>query len=311
MTKSQIQYILALDEFRNFGAAANACFISQSTLSAMVAKFEAQAGIEIFNRKTRPITVTIHGQQLIKSLRSIYREYQLLDETINDVKGIEIGDLSMACIPTVAPYLYPVILNRISEKFPKVNFNIYELTTENILDEISNGKLDIGIASIPLENDQLIEYPLYEEAFFIYDCGKKAKSKKYSVSDIDLDRLWLLEEGHCLRNQVSTICELRQQKQINNNLTYNCGSIYTLIEMVKRNNGVTLLPHLALINNAQIENKNVFKISQQSPSRKIGIITHKNFVKKRSLKAITNLINEAMERFLPMKDMPLHHINPF
>jgi LysR family hydrogen peroxide-inducible transcriptional activator len=295
MTKSQIEYILSLGKLQNFGLAAQACFISQSTLSAMVAKFEEQSGVEIFNRKTRPITITPQGEKVLKSLKSIYREFQLLDEKINEINGFELGELSIACIPTVAPYLYPLILNTISTTFPKVNFAIHELTTENAVDEIIHGNIDIGIVSIPLEHKELTEYPLYDEDFLIYDCGSKSKSKKYTVSDIDTDRLWLLEEGHCLRNQVGKICDLRQKKKFNSNLTYSCGSIFTLIEMVKMNQGVTLLPRLSLVNNNQLDKQQIYKISKPVPSRKIGLITHRNFVKKRILSSLTAIINEAVK----------------
>lgn len=311
MTRSQIEYILALEKLKNFRLAAEACFITQSTLSAMVAKFEDQVGLEIFNRKTRPLSITSNGEHIIKSLKSISREYQLFDETIYELKDIEIGELDLACIPTVAPYLYPKILNKISSKYEKVNFAIHELTTENIVSEIIAGNVDIGIVSIPLENKELTEYPLYEEDFLIYDYGSKLKSKNYTVSDIDIERLWLLEEGHCMRNQVGKICELRQQKKINGNLVYSCGSIFTLIEMVKMNKGVTLLPRLAMIDNKQIDTNRVFNISQPVPSRKIGLITHKNFVKKELLKNLSAIIIDAIKPNLKTRKKRSKSIDPF
>lgn len=311
MTKSQIEYILAVSKLKNFGAAADSCFVTQSTLSAMVAKAEDEIAVDIFNRKTRPVTVTSHGETIIKSLKNIYREYQLLDETVNEIKGTEVGELSIACIPTVAPYLYPLILNILSEKFHKVNFIVHELTTEQIVEEINGGNLDLGIVSIPLQHQELLEYPLYEEDFLVYDCGRSSKSKKYSVSDIDLDRLWLLEEGHCLRNQVGKICELRQQKKINGNLTYSCGSMFTLVEMVKRNRGVTLLPRLALSNNTQIDEDLIYKLSAPVPSRKIGIISHKNLVKKRMLNQLISIIGDVVKEHLPKRKSKLEAVNPF
>jgi len=311
MTKSQIEYILAVSKLKNFGAAADSCFVTQSTLSAMVAKAEEEIGVDIFNRKTRPITMTSHGERVIKSLKNIYREYQLLDETVNDIKGTEIGELSIACIPTVAPYLYPLILNILSENFPKVNFNVHELTTEQIVEDIIGGDIDLGIVSIPLENSELLEYELYEEDFVVYDCGRSSKSKKYSVADIDVDRLWLLEEGHCLRNQVGKICELRQQKKINGNLKYSCGSMFTLIEMVKRNRGLTLLPRLALSNNAQINENLVYKLSAPVPSRKVGLISHKNLVKKRMLTQLINIVEDTVKDHLPNRKTKLEAVNPF
>jgi len=311
MTRSQIEYILALTKWRNFGKAADACFISQSTLSAMVAKFEQQIEITIFNRKTRPISITPQGENIIKSLQSLQLEYQLLDEKINEVKGKEIGELKLACIPTVAPYLYPLILDKLSEQFKHVNFIVHEFTTENIVEQILSGNIDIGIVSTPLQHKELNERSLYLEDFLLFDCGKSSKRNKYTISDIDLDRLWLLEEGHCLRNQVGKICELRQQKKINGNLTYNCGSIYTLIEMVKMNKGVTLLPRLALTNNKHISAANLHQLNSPIPMREIGLITHKHFYKQRMLNQLSSIITKSIHTHLPQTKSKKEIFDPF
>lgn len=302
MTKSQIKYILAVNKVKSFSKAANECFVTQSTLSALVAKFEQQTGILLFDRKTKPISTTAQGEQVIKHLESINREFLLLDDRVNEIKGFEAGNISIACIPTVAPYLFPLILCTLSKKYPKVNFNIYEITTELIVKEIIAGAIDIGIVSTPIANKQLNEHSLYYEDFVLYDCGNKPNDANYKVTDIDLDRLWLLEEGHCLRNQVGKICELRQQKKINGNLIYSCGTIFSLIEMVKINKGVTLLPRLALTNKAQILTDNTYELSAPVPTREIGIITHKNFIKKRILNNLMIQIKEAVAPFL--SDIP-------
>ena len=298
MTRSQVEYVLTLAKLKNFGKAAEACFVTQSTLSAMIAKFEEQSGVVLFNRKTRPITITPKGDRILKSLKSIAREYQILDELINEIKGFEVGNVSIACIPTVAPYLYPLILNQLSNEYAGVNFTIHEFTTERIVEEIIAGTIDIGIVSIPLENKELVEYELYDEDFLIYDCGNENKDSTYRISDIDLERLWLMEEGHCLRNQVGKICELRQQKKINGNLTYSCGTIFTLIEMVKMNNGITLLPRLALSNNSHLDSNRIHSFSEMVPTRKIGLITHKNYIRKRILSSLTNTIKQAVDSYL-------------
>jgi LysR family hydrogen peroxide-inducible transcriptional activator len=311
MTRNQIQYILTLAKLQNFGKAADACFVTQSTLSAMVAKFEDQIEIQLFDRKTRPISITPRGEKIIQSLQSIYREYQLLDEKINSIKGYEIGNLSIACIPTVATYLYPLILNSISKDYPEINFTIHELTTENIVDQIIAGDIDIGIVSIPLNNKELTEYPLYDEDFLLYDYDNKKKSSKFKVTDIDLDRLWLMEEGHCLRNQVGKICELRQQNKINGNLTYSCGTISTLIEMVKKNKGVTLLPRLAIVDNPQVEEEFIFQLTTPVPARKIGIITHKHYLKRRMLSNLVKTIERVVKINLPKSKKRRSLVEPF
>ena len=198
-----------------------------------------------------------------------------------------------------------------STALPHTSFTIEELHTETITEQLLSGELDIGIASIPLENDELLEYPIYEEEFFVYDCGKDQASKKYTVSDIDLDRLWLMEEGHCLRNQVGKICELREKKKMKSNLVYNCGSIYTLVEMVKKSRGVTLLPRMAFIKNKQIDQKNIYSISDPVPSRKIGLVTHRNFVNRSMLDRLSRLIELAIGKQVRNQGTALHFIKPF
>ena len=229
MTRSQITYILSLEKLKSFSKAAKACFVTQSTLSAMVAKFEQQIGVIIFNRKTKPITITSQGEKVIKYLKNINREYQLLDEGVNQIKGVERGNLRMACIPTVAPYLFPLVIGQISRNYPKVTFKIQELMTDRIVEELMAGNLDIGIVSTPLDVKEIIERPLYVEPFVLYDkSDSKIKSKKISVEKINFNKLILLEQGHCFRNQVQTICNLRETKKIKNNIIYTSGTLESL-----------------------------------------------------------------------------------
>ena len=310
MTRSQIKYILAVENLKSFGKAADACFVTQSTLSTMVAKFEKQIGIQIFNRKNKPISITPHGEIILKALKSIQREFQLLDERINEVKGIEHGNVSLACIPTVAPFLYPLILNKLSNEFKHVNFSIHELTTEKIITELISGNLDMGIVSTPLDNKNLIEYPLYQEDFLLYDCGSQSHHIQ-NGTQIDFERLWLLEEGHCLRNQIADICELREHKKINGNLTYNCGTLYTLIEMVKINKGVTLLPRLALMKNKHIKKENIYPLTKPIPVREIGLIIHKNFIKKRILNYLNDLIKDVTSKYINQTPSKKSIVKPF
>lgn len=311
MTKSQIEYILAVDNFRSFGKAADACFVTQSTLSTMVAKFEKQIGLTIFNRKTKPISLTSNGDLIIKSLKAVHREFQLLDENINELKGMEYGNVSLACIPTVAPFLYPLILNQISQKYEEVNFTIHEYTTERVIEEIINGHIDIGIVSTPLDHKSLVEFPLYEEDFLLYDCGTQSSNSTRKVSQIDLERLWLLEEGHCLRNQISKICELRQQKKINGNIVYNCGTLFTLTEMVKINRGVTLIPRMALAKNKHIKRENIYPLNDPTPVRQIGLVVHKNFVKKRILKFLAETIQRVTAPYFKNQSKSRIIVHPF
>jgi len=286
MNIQQIEYIIAVGKLKSFGLAAEHCFITQSTLSTMVARFEDEIGIKVFDRKTKPITITKEGKEVIHQLKIISKEIGNLHEVIGGLKGEVTGDLKIGVIPTVAPYVLPLFLYEFIKEFPKVQFEISEISTEKIIGNIKKRDLDIGIVSIPLNEPDIVEIPLYYEPFLLYDQANKNSKKHFKISDIDLKRLWLLEEGHCMRAQVETICELRQQQMIHGNLDYKSGTIATLMKFVRNNNGVTLLPLLATLDLPKEERIYLKKFKPPTPVRSIGLITHKHFVKKNILKLL-------------------------
>jgi LysR family hydrogen peroxide-inducible transcriptional activator len=311
MTRSQIEYILAVHKLKNFSKAAESCFITQSTLSAMVAKFEESTRVTLFNRKTKPISTTEEGEVLIKQLQNIRREFQILDDTIGQLKGFQDGQINLACIPTVAPFLLPLILTDIAAHFPSIKFKIHEMTTPEVIRKLLSGDIDIGIVSTPLNQDDLEEHPLYKEEFLLLDYGNEAKSPTYKIEDIDIDRLWLLEEGHCLRNQVNTICQLRSKKKVNSNISYSTGSIYSVVEMVKEQKGVTLLPYLAIEKNLQVDKAHLFSFNEPIPSREIGIVTHKHFVKQKILNDIIEIIQNQIQQKTTLSAKEKYRISPY
>jgi len=311
MTRSQIEYILAVEQLRNFGKAADYCHITQSTLSAMVAKVESQIGVYIFNRKSKPVSVTAEGKKIIAQLKNIHREFLIFDEAVNQIKGIETGNLSIAAIPTVAPYLFPLILGDIAAKFPQVNFTVHELTTSKIVNDIKSGKIDIGIVSTPLNEGELIETHLYNEPFVVYDKRPDhLKSESgITIDSIDSSKLLLLEEGHCLSNQVLKICKLEQVQKLHPSMTYYSGSIESLKRMVDVNEGITLLPAFSVKDASDEELKFIRSFDPPIPSRQIGLVTHKNFIKSNLAKGIISIINEQTQPYIENKELKI--IMPF
>jgi len=297
MNIQQIEYIIAVGKLKSFGLAAEQCFITQSTLSTMVARFENEIGVRIFDRKTKPITITKEGEEVIGQLKVISKEIGHLHEVVNRLKGEVTGDLKIGVIPTVAPYVLPLFLYEFIKKFPKVQFEISEISTEKIMENIKKRDLDIGIVSIPLNEPDIVEIPLYYEPFLLYDQANNSAKKHFSVSDIDLERLWLLEEGHCMRTQVETICDLRQQRMMHGNLDYKSGTIATLMKFVHNNNGVTLLPLLATLDLPENEQVHLKKFRPPIPVRNIGLVTHKHFVKKNMLKLLKA---EVQRKVMPL-----------
>ncbi|MBY0245446.1 MAG: LysR family transcriptional regulator [Sphingobacteriaceae bacterium] len=287
MSLVQLEYIVALDTYRSFVVAANKCFVTQPTLSMQVQKFESLLGVKIFDRATQPITPTEIGAQIIEQARVVLQENKKIKEIISNQQEDVIGELKIGIIPTIAPYLLPQVISNLLEKHPNMQLLIWEYTTEDIIQNLKTGVIDCGILATPLRNDNLIETPLYYENFIAYlsKSSKLFKKKTIDVNDLENENIWLLNEGHCLRTQVLNICRSTQNNRIQS-LTYNTGSVETLIRMVDANNGATLLPELALghLSTKQLNKTKYFK--EPEPVREVSLVTHKNFIKKRMLNAL-------------------------
>lgn len=310
MNIQQIEYILAVNDLKNFSKAASRCFIGQSTLSTMIGKFEQEFDIKIFDRSTKPISTSKEGVEIIKQLKIIKKEIENLTEIKNALKGKLAGTLKIGIIPTVATYLLPLFLKDFILQFPDIHFTVSELTTTQIRQEIHNKNLDIGVISIPLKDKDLIELKVYDEPFLLYDM-KSSKQQKVKVEAIDTNRLWLLEEGHCLRTQVNTICDFDKRNCNNNsNLEYKSGSLNTLLKFVKLNDGLTLIPHLSAIEIPKEERVRINTFSEPVPVRSIGIITHKHFVKKEILQLLQTAIEDKVFPLLPQVNLQQQIVNP-
>lgn len=286
MTIVQLEYIVAVDTYRSFVMAAQKCFVTQPTLSMQIQKLEEDLGVKLFDRSRQPVIPTEIGVEIIEQARIIISEAAKVKEIIEDKNNEIGGELSLGIIPTVAPYLAPKFLGNFLEKYPKVKLTIAELQTETIISQLKSGILDCGILATPLEQNGLVELPLYYENFVAYLSKTSPLFKKKAILPIDLadDKLWLLNEGHCMRNQILNICKYK--KASNAQLEYNTGSIETLIRMVDMNNGVTILPELSIqdFQTKQLDKVRYFKSPE--PSREISLVTHQNFIKKRLIKAL-------------------------
>jgi len=298
MNVQQIEYVIAVSKSRTFGEAADKCFVTQSTLSTMVARLESELGIIIFDRKTKPVTVTIEGEEILKQLKIISREIANLDDVVEQIKGEadeEIsGVLRLGAIPTIAPYVLPQFLKDFLKSHSKLQLEVSEMPTQKIIDQLLTRELDVGLVSIPLKHDDLVELQLYTEPFHLYDRNSKKANVAAPMDDIDFTRLWLLEEGHCMRNQVEKICEIKNRNEQTGNLIYKSGTINTLLKLVNQNNGLTLLPHLATLELSGPDQKYVQQFSDIIPVRRIGLVVHKHFVKHKILKKIQEDIQKKI-----------------
>ncbi|MEJ2615414.1 MAG: hydrogen peroxide-inducible genes activator [Ignavibacteriaceae bacterium] len=302
MNLQQLEYLIAADSHRHFVKAAEACCVSQPTLSMMIQKLEEELGIKIFDRSKQPVIPTEAGKEIIQQAKIILKEAGVLKEIAHSLKGELKGELRIGIIPTVAPFLLPIFLRQFLKKYQEVKVKIWEFTTEYIIEKLEKNILDVGILATPLNNSSILEQPLYKEEFFVYASkNETVLSKKYLLAeDININHLWLLEEGHCLRSQIVNLCELKK-KEANSNLEYEAGSIDSLIKMVDQYEGITILPELAVRHLSAIQKKNIREFKPPVPVREISLVTYRHFVKTRMLETLKQEIIGNVVEYLSQK----------
>ncbi|MBE5317599.1 LysR family transcriptional regulator [Pedobacter sp. MR2016-19] len=302
MTLVQLEYIVAVDTYRSFVTAADKCFVTQPTLSMQVQKLEELISVKIFDRSKQPVSPTEIGAQIIAQARIILQESGKIKELISSQQQDVLGELRIGVIPTVAPYLLPEVISAMLDKYPELKLLIWEYTTEDIIHHLKTGVLDCGILATPLTDPNITEIPLYYENFvsYISKNSKLYRKKAVDAEDLNEENIWLLNEGHCMRNQVLNICRSTKNNRLQG-LEYNTGSVETLVRMVDLNGGATLLPELAIteLNAKQINKVRHFKSPE--PVREISLVTHKNFIKKRMLNALKDEILEIIPKAMKQK----------
>lgn len=296
MNLQQLEYIVAVDTHRHFVKAAESCFVTQATLSMMIKKLEDELDVKIFDRSKVPVVPTDIGKVVIDQARIVLKESKKLEELVQFEKGMLMGDLRLGIIPTLAPYLLPLFLPKFLELYPQVKLHISEMNTETIIEHLENQQLDAAILATPLKRPTLNEQPLFYEQFVVYAAaGSKLMKKKYVLaSDIDVHRLWLLEEGHCLRNQALNLCELKKKDLNGFQLDYEAGSIETLKKLVSINEGITIIPELALLDMPENEMEHIRFFKPPAPAREISIVTYRHFVKERLLGILKQTILDTL-----------------
>ena len=310
MNIQQFEYVIALAETRHFETAAERCFVTQSTLSTMIAKLESELGIAIFDRKRKPLAITAEGQLLIDRMQIIVREITQLNEVGKELKGEIKGEITLAVIPTIAPFLLPLFLQSFASKFPSLKIRVRELTTAEIMRQLKSRDLDIGIVSTPLLDSELEEFKVYDEPFVYFDAGKK-HPKSVAVDKLDLRSLVLLEEGHCMRTQVLHFCDIKRKPVSNRlNFEFKAGSIDSLLRFVRANKAATLLPYLATSEMPLRDLNRISRISGQEPYRSVGLVVHRHFVKRRLLEILQQEILEKVSKVMPMKRMKGEELKP-
>ena len=293
MTLQQLRYITAIADASSFAQAAQVVGVTQPTLSAMVRKLELELGTTLFDRSTKPVTVTEVGQVVITRARKVLAEAESISQAIAEAKQSLSGPLRLGILPTIAPYLLPLFLRDFVKNYPKLELVIQELKTGEIVPRLHDGRLDIGILATPHEKVQGLDVePLFGESFYAY--AKTPTSKKYLLAeDIDPDELWVLEEGHCFGDQVLDLCAL---SRTSHSLHYVSGSIDTLKRLVEAQGGITVLPELALRSLSKRELKLTRPFAPPTPKRTVSLITRTDYVRTQVTKVLAKAVKEAVDK---------------
>lgn len=296
MTFVQLEYIVALDTFRHFAKAAAFCHVTQPTLSMQIQKLEEELDIKIFDRSKQPVIPTETGLTIIEQAKHILHGKQAITETIHLKKGTLVGELKIGIIPTIAPYLLPLFVHNFTKKYPAVKLMVNELTTDLIISRLRENRIDAGILATPLQESGITEEVLFYEELMAYVARKNtAYQKKFVLTkDIDPEKLWLLEEGHCFRSQIINLCELRRASEESRHFEYEAGSFETLRRLVDVNDGITILPEMATLDFSAAQQQRIRHFKHPAPVREVSIVLHRNLVKKRLIEALKTVIIEAL-----------------
>ncbi|MBE8221768.1 MAG: hydrogen peroxide-inducible genes activator [Bdellovibrionales bacterium] len=292
-TITQLEYLKSVNIFGHFGRAAQECNVSQPTLSIQIQKLEEELDVIIFDRSKKPIIATEVGKEILSQVSLILKEHKKLYHLANLGSIEPKGDFHLAVIPTLAPNLIPLFVMEFSKKYPQVNLKINEYKTEDIINMLVDDKIDAGLLVTPLEDSRLLERHLFFEPFYTYISSqhKLNKKKQISESDLESEGLWLLEEGHCFRDQILKICSKDKKNTVLNNVEFSGGNLETLKNLVKNNCGYTLLPELS-VNNLSLEDQktHIRKFKKPAPTREVSLVYSRSFLKASIINALEKII---------------------
>lgn len=291
MTITQLKYVLAVAEYKNFTLAAEKCFVTQPTLSMQIQKIEEELSIQIFDRTKKPIQLTDIGQKIVNQAKNIVNEADRIHDIVEQQKGFIGGEFRLGIIPTIMPTLLPMFLNNFIKKYPKVKLIIEELNTSEIITKLNNGHLDAAIAATPLMEEKIKEIVLYFEPFVAYipESHHNFQKEEIEVSDLNVDEILLLQDGHCFREGILNLCKSAGKNEINH-FQLQSGSFETLIKLADEGLGTTLLPYLHTLDLKESDKIKLRHFKEPKPAREVSLIFPKSELKIHIIDALRNTI---------------------
>lgn len=296
ITLTQLEYIVAVDTYRHFGKAAEQCFITQPTLSMQIKKLEEDLEVIIFDRSKQPLIPTDVGQRIIEQARIVLTQAEELKNIVKDHKNQVSGLLRIGIIPTLAPYLLPLFIGRYKRAYPNIVIKVEEQTTENIIKLLHKDLLDVGVLVTPLKEDKIIEKPIFYEEMMIYanENNPLHQKEQITVKDIATPDIWLLSDGHCFRDQVVNLCSYMGAGNSHLPFHFEAGSLETLMNIVDREGGLTLIPELAKTCMSEKRMKNVLSFTAVKPLREVSLVYSRHYAKHKLINLLWREIKESI-----------------
>jgi Transcriptional regulator len=303
MTVQQLEYIIALNKHRHFVTASEQCGVTQPTLSTMIQKLESELGVSIFDRSKHPIEPTAMGARLISQAETTLREMRKMKEMVESETESLSGALKIGVIPTLAPYLVPEFIHSFRELYSQVMLTVSEMRTASLIEALRKDSVDMFIAATPLDQPDFFEIPLYYEKFVAYFAADNPfRDVPLSANQMPQENLWVLQEGHCIRSQIFNFCHNTAEY----NHAFEAGSIDTLVRVVDKNGGYSVIPELHIGFLTEAQKKNVREIANPPAVREISLVIRKDFIKERLINAVAdsikkiipeNMLDERLKKF--------------
>ena len=296
MTLQQLEYILAVNQFRHFAKAAEYCRVTQPTLSAMIQKLEEELDTRIFDRSQQPVCPTPVGIHIIEQAQNILVQANRIKNIIEEEKHSLTGTFKLGILPTVAPYLLPRFFPQLMKKYPDLDIRVVEMKTNDIKKALQTGEIDAGIVASLAGMEELQQTPLFYEQFFAYVSREDAlfNNEVIRTSDLNGEQLWLLDEGHCFRDQLVRFCQMKSARA--SQLAYHLGSMETFMRMVESGKGVTFIPELAVLQLGDAQKGLVRSFAIPCPTRQVVLLTNKNFIRHTLLEVLVKEIKLSVPK---------------
>ena len=306
MTITQLKYVLAVAEYKNFTLAADKCFVTQPTLSMQIQKIEEELSIQIFDRTKKPIQLTDIGLKIVTQAKNIVNEADRIQDIVEQQKGFIGGEFRLGIIPTIMPTLLPMFLNNFIKKYPKVKLIIEELNTDEIITKLNNGHLDAAIAATPLQEEKIKEIVLYFEPFVAYipEQHHHFSKEEIEVGDLNLDEILLLQDGHCFRDGILNLCKNNSKIDINH-FQIESGSFETLIKLADEGLGTTLLPYLHTLDLKDADKLKLRHFKEPKPAREVSLIYPKSELKIHIIDALRTTISGVIKGAITFQNVEI------